>query len=533
MFSIRAVLVDIFLRRFKVPRDMVRFAFRRYPSRTAIMAPRGRLTYSQLEERVLSLAGGLTALGINKGDFVFTMLPDDWEQVETRLAAYELGAVQTAFHASHPVETVVRAAQMVRPSLFIYDPQIGAEAAEYFSQAMPDVQLVATGANARYERLINAHAPYHSPEPLAPTDPAGLGFTSGTTGQPKAMFVNQGVGVISLRMVAKNVGVTPGEIHMFLVGIPLVGAGSGIVLPTLFSGSTLLIPNAYEADEFLRQIQTHQVTRMFTTPSLLIDLLERPSFNKTDLPSLRNIIYGTAPTPAAKLAEAIRRLGPIFQQGYGMAEVLPPVSLLQMQDHMRDGQVAPRHILSSVGRVVPGVKVQIVDEADHPLPTGKIGQVLIASPTMFSGYWQRPDLTEQALQNGWMHTKDYGYFDAEGWLHILDRSHDLIKRDKHVIYPRLVEEIIHDHPCVKEACLVGLGEPATTILCLSLWREWQAQLTSPNLPEELRQYLATRLEPWQVPDQILILKKLPRSYLCKVLRREVRETISQQMHNVN
>jgi acyl-CoA synthetase (AMP-forming)/AMP-acid ligase II len=164
------------------------------------------------------------------------------------------------------------------------------------------------------------------------------------------------------------------------------------------------------------------------TPSQLIDLLDWSELARYDISSLKNLIYGTAPMPAAKLEEAIVRLGPIFQQGYGMAEILPPVSLLQMEHHVHNGEPAARNILSSAGRVVNGVKVQVVDDQSQPAKAGEIGEILIQSPTAFSGYWQQKDLTNKVLNNGWYHSSDYGFFDQYGLLYILDRKSDLIHR---------------------------------------------------------------------------------------------------------
>lgn len=523
--NLRSMAVNLFLRRFKVPRDLVRFAFRRYGPRTALITPRGELTYAQLEDRVLRLATGWTALGVGKGDHVFTQLRDDWEQIEVRLAAYELGAVLTSFHEIYAAEKVLDLARLVQPRIFVFDPQVGAVAAERFAQELPDVSLLAAGE--RYEYLIAANAPRRCSNRISPSDPAILGFTSGTTGQPKGLFATQGVAITSLRLTAINVHVTLDEETVYLQCIPLAGAGSGTVLPMLFSGAVTIIPPVYEAGETLRLLQVHRVTRTFMTPSLLIDILDRPDLDEYNLSALRNVIYGTAPMPAAKLEEAIRRFGPIFQQGYGMAEILPPVSLLQMEDHVRDGEPAPRSVLTSVGRVVPEVGVKIVDEQDRPVPTGEIGQVLINSPTTFTGYWRRPDLTEQALKDGWMHTDDLGYFDDAGWLHVLDRRADVIQRAGRVIYPRLVEEAIHDHPAIKEACLVNLG-PEEMVMCVSLRRAWRGRADPHALEEGLGQFLAGRMESWQVPDRFQIFEELARSFLIKVLRPDVREALSCQ-----
>ena len=473
------------------------------------------------------MADGWNKLGVRKGEHIFTHLSDDWEQIEVRLAAYEIGAILTSFNKAHTTEQIINFARTVPLCVFISDPQISRHTGEMLARELPEVRLLNTGEDHSYENLIDTSLPEYSSNPLTPTDPASLGFTSGTTGPPKGLFVNQGVGLTSLRLTVANIRITSSQPEMFLLGIPLVGAGSGVVLPLIVSGSTLLIPPEYSMEEMLPLIQQYQVTRTFITPSILIDLLDYPDLDRRNLNSLRNVIYGTAPMPAAKLEEAIRRFGPIFQQGYGMAEILPPVSLLQMEDHKRNSKPAPRRILNSVGRVVPQVQVIIVDENELPAKNGEIGEVIIKSPTVFSGYWKRPDLTQRALKDCWMHTRDMGFFDQEGLLHILDRRQDLIRRSGHVVYPRQVEEVIHDHPAIKEACLVSSGPEADAVMCVSLRRDKQERGQTSTLAEELLKYLAERIKSWQMPDRIQFFDELPRSFLGKVIRREVREALSQ------
>lgn len=520
-------LVGRLLRHFRVPRDAQRFAFGRYPTRTALITSRGALTYRELHTRVGQVVALWSSLGVGKGDLVFTQLSDDWEQLEVRLAATECGVVLTAFHVAHTADHVRDATHTVTPKLFLYDADSCAQSAVELTRASPDLQCIAVGPRGDYEQRLTAQLPRAGPVDLLPSDPLSLAFTSGTTGAPKALFVTQGVTLTSLRMVAANLRVVSQDPGRIVLGIPLSGAGSGVVLPTLLSGGTLIIPRAYDVDHAIEAIETHQATRLFVTPSLLIDLLDTPSLAHDALASLRNVIYGTAPMPAAKLEEALVRFGPIFQQGYGMAEVMPPVSFLQMHEHLRDAKPAPRSVLSSVGRVVPGVEVRIVDAAGGPLPPGEIGQVHIASPTVFSGYWQRPDLTAQVLRDGFMQTGDCGYVDGEGLLHIVDRHVDVIARGAHTVYPRLVEEIVHDYPPIKEACLVQIDD--RMVLVVSLRRAWRESEQSAQ--QGLHAFLAERLEAWQRPDQILVLEDLPRSFLCKVLRRDVRAWVALQVVN--
>lgn len=523
-FWFRRLLIQLILRRFRVPRDAVRFAFEKYADRIALITQRGSLTYSRLADRVYRLASGWHAAGVRKGDYVYTQLPDDWEQIEVRLAAYELGAILVAFHEAHPSDLILYASQIATPRVLVFDPEF-AKIAELLSDQYPSMLQLKTGDHGSYETLIAGSPAKPSTNYIKPRDIAALVFTSGTTGPPKGLTVNQNVALISLRLTVANLNVGAAHQDIFLVGIPLVGAGSGTILPTLIAGSTLLIPPKHDVQTFVPWIEKYKATRSFMTPSQLIDLLDWPELARYDITSLKNLIYGTAPMPAAKLEEAIVRLGPILQQGYGMAEILPPVSLLQMEHHVHRGEPAARNILSSAGKVVDGVKVQIVDDQQQPAKAGEIGEILIQSPTAFLGYWQQNDLTNKVVNNGWYHSSDYGFFDQYGFLYILDRKSDLIQREDRTIYPRLVEEAVHDHPAVKEACLVKPDDASEVILFVSLREQWRTPQRRWNLTQEISNFLCDKVQDWQLPDKIILLDELPRSFLQKVLRKDLRQLV--------
>ena len=523
-FSARQMLVTMMLSRFRCTRDITRLACRRYAHSTALITSHGSLTFAQLGERVLRLAHAINAMGISKGDSIFVLLPDCAEQVEVRLAAHEMGAILTMFSAVTPPERVLDAARLITPRLFIYDPTLGEMAAKSLTQDCPNILLLSIGSD--YETLLTNHAPKKSVVEVGPDDIAVMGFTSGTTGQPKILTATHGTYLRSLKLMVKNVGVgvkSPTQ-DIVMVGIPLTGAGSGIVIPALLGGAALLIPPAYDAGVFVELIQRHRVTRLFTTPSLLIDLLDHPKLDQYDLSSLHTVIYGTELMPAAKLEEALKRFGPIFQQGYGSAEVLPPVSMLQKSDHWQGGRPAPREVLSSAGRVVPGVSVVIADDNDLPLPIGAIGQVLINSPTVFHGYWKRPDLNAEALRGGYLHTNDMGYLDKNSYLHILGRQSDLIRRNGHVTYPRWVEEAVHNHAAVKEASMVQVAQRA--IMVVSLRQAYRGAADREQLANEILSFLKQRVPAEDLPDELEVVDELPRSYLAKVLRREVRVALA-------
>ncbi|MEW8626355.1 MAG: AMP-binding protein [Candidatus Thiodiazotropha sp.] len=516
-------LLKTMLARLQTPRDVTRLACRRYAGRLALRQGERTLSYAELEDRVLRIATLWRRWGINHGQPVFCLLPDGIEQMLIRLAAAEAGAMLTLLRPEDAASRLPAALETIKPQLVVHPPEMSI--APFESGRLWPFDDAA-------HKAIDSVTPAADEKRLNPDELAVVGFTSGTTGNPKALGISHRAHLTSLRQVVANIDFSQRRLFKqeqdrFLVGVPLTGAGSGVVLPTLLSGSCLIIPERYDAETLLGTLEEHQATRLFTTPSLLIDLLDHPDLRP--LPHLRLLIYGTELMPAAKLEEALGRFGAILQQGYGSAEVLPPVSLLSPAEHLAPGsegdrQPAAREILMSAGRIVPGVQARIVDELDQDLPAGEIGEVLIKSPTVFSGYWRRPDLTGTALRDGYLVTGDMGRISNDGYLTILGRKTDLVSRQGRVIYPRLVEETAHDHPAVKEASLVQVQNQA--ILAVSLRRAWRwAAPPKSGWPAELMTHLRQHLPEESLPDRIVVFEELPRSSLSKVLRRDVRTAL--------
>ena len=520
--ALRTKVVRKVVSRFKVPRDVVRFGSKRYGPRVALIVGETRFTYAELQDRYLRLATAWREAGIVKGSVVFCLLPDTAELVEIRLAGYETGVLLTQFHIDSGTERVLNAAATIRPAVFIYDPRLDEPCAQALRDLNPDVVLWPIGPGLAYEAALEKATPTPSNEVIESTHPLGVSFSSGTTGAPKAMVTGHGKLIASMQLVIKNVRIELGSApDVAMAGIPLTGAGSGLILPTLLSGGALVIAPRYEAAALAEQVEKHRVTRLFLTPSMLIDLLDlEPGAH--DMSSLTNVIYGSEIMPAAKIAEAIRRFGPILQQGYGSAEVMPPVSMLQPHQHVdANGEPVAREILASAGTVIGEVGVRIVDDGDRVLPTGAIGRILVKSPTVFDGYL---GAGPQDAPAEWFALGDVGYIDAANRLHVMGRLADVVRRSSGAVtYPRTVEEVLHEHEAVKECCMVQVGDEA--ILVVSPRRHYADRITADcdGFAKELRILIAKHVAPGDTPDQIVVVADLPRSVLAKVVRREIRD----------
>lgn len=521
---ITKLLTNLFLSRIKLPRDIHRFAFRKYPDRTFVQLPDTTITYRQLQDRSYRLAQALEAAGLKPGDGIFVRVDTGPEFFEIRTAALESGIVQTPFHALHTPEFTTYAFGEAKPKLFIVDKAFDNGSIEALQAIAPDLPIWIIGENGEYERQIASHAPKQSSVNFPASNTMVLGFTSGTTGTPKGLLSSHKAAVDSLKLLIKNLELKRDKkaVNIGLTSIPLVGAGSGLIFPTFLSGGTLVLMDKYSPENLIRTVKKFGVTRLFITPSHLIDLLDMPESVDVELKTVSHIIYGTANTPAAKLEEAIARFGPIFQQGYGQAEILPPVSLLPSAMHMKDGKIAPRSVLQSCGKVVEGVDVRISDPDGRRLPDGEIGEIHVLTPTRLTTYLDPAKNEGVILPDGYFVSGDHGYINADGFLHVVDREADTIKTEHGTIFPRLIEEEAHDHPAVKECVVIAIdGKP---VLFASL-REKYKDANHKTISAEINSLLDQRIEPWKMPQTIQILDAMPRSFLGKVMRRNVWEKI--------
>lgn len=527
--SLRSLAARFLLSRLRTARAVARLAYRVHRNKTALIDRRGTLTYAQLQDRALRLQAWMQAQGLRKGDIVFTWLPETGEQYETRLATYENGTIFASFHKHLSADAALMTIGHVKPAVFIHDPLLSAPILQTLRDQLPGLRLLAIGQE--YEQALASHTPASGTAEVDEDDVFALHMTSGTSGQPKLIGYSHRKYLDSVRLISRAIDFKPpangSDVNM--LGVPLTGPGSGMVLPTLLAGAALVMPEDFSAATLAGLIQKHRVSRAFLSPSAIIDLLDEPTLEQYDLSTLTHVPYGSEMMPAPKIAEAIRRFGPIFQQGYGCLEALPPITWLLPHEHV-DAQGNPRgpEVLSTVGHMMAGVEVVIRDDEFAPLPQGRMGLITVKTPLRFDGYWLDPEKTRETLRDGWVVMGDLGYFDTAGYLHVLGRSADRIQRHGQLLNPREVEEMVHTHPAVKEACLVQHGNAA--VLVLSLRQSWRSGHDWHALERDIASYLHHKQPEHLQPDGVRIVEEIPRSFLNKMLRREVRLMLEAAPH---
>jgi acyl-CoA synthetase (AMP-forming)/AMP-acid ligase II len=287
--------------------------------------------------------------------------------------------------------------------------------------------------------------------------------------------------------------------------------GSGLyIAPYVLRGARQVVAasGAFDADEFLDLCAAHPGSSAFLAPTM-IQRLVRTGRNAPG--ALRTIVYGGGPMYVDDLKKAMAAFGPVFAQIYGQGESPMTITGLRRADHESNDDA----ILGSVGYPRSGVEVAVLDQDGAPAEPGQIGEIVCRGDVVMSGYWNNPEATRDALQDGWLYTGDMGSFDEHGYLTLRDRSKDVVISGGSNIYPREVEEALLEHPGVAEACVVGAPDPE--------WGEVVVAFIVGSAAEEaLDAHLLDRIARFKRPKRYVFIDDLPKNSYGKVLKRELR-----------
>jgi acyl-CoA synthetase (AMP-forming)/AMP-acid ligase II len=291
---------------------------------------------------------------------------------------------------------------------------------------------------------------------------------------------------------------------------PITHGSGAFFLPHLVKGAANVVVTKFSPAAFLEAAQKHRATTTFMVPTMISMLLEDPATANADL-ALERLCYGGAPIATSVLQRGLDILGPVFAQLYGQAEAPLAITCLQPWEH------SPER-LTSAGKPYTFVEVDIRDREGRSLGVDEVGEVLTRGPHTMDHYWRRPEATAETKEpDGWLHTGDIGRWDAEGYLHLLDRRHDVIISGGYNVYPREVEDALLTHPAVVEAAVVGLPDD-----------KWGERVTAAVVTrtdgdaDEILAFCADRLAGFKRPKSLEIWPDLPTSPVGKSLRREVR-----------
>jgi len=498
-----------------------------------------RFTYGEHDRLARVLAASLARLGVRRGDRVALVSANLPEWVITWWACAVLGATLVPLNAWWKAEELEFGLRDSGSKVLIGDARRVALVRDRIA-SLPELQHVfvingpadAAAAARSFAELIDDPGDPGMPEsPIDEDDVLAILYTSGTTGKPKGATVSHRQAIANVQNiivmgVAQAMRGTPppeaeaGLQSSSLLVVPLfhvTGCLSTMMLSYATGAKVVLMPvGRFDPDVAMETIEREQVTAIGGVPTIMWRILESPNLDKYDLTSVKRASYGGAPA-APELVERIERVFPHMRKtlttAYGLTETASVATAHGGDDYFAHP--------GSVGRAAPTVELRVVDTRGRDAPAGERGEIWIKGPTVMAhGYWNRPDANAAAFTDGWFHTGDIGYLDADGFLYLVDRAKDMIIRGGENVYCVEIENALFDHPDVVDAAVVGvahrtLGEEVKAVV--------QLRSGSATTAEDLRNWCRERLANFKVPEYVELRDEpLPRNPAGKVLKNLLR-----------
>ncbi|MBA3030955.1 MAG: long-chain-fatty-acid--CoA ligase [Desulfobacterium sp.] len=508
--------------------DFLNIAAAICPDRDFMVFENKRLTYEQADDRINRMAHTLAGLGVDKETRVGMLNVNSPQYIETYFATAKTGAIFV------PLNFRARADEL---TYMINRAEIkvlfaGKRYVDLVREILPSLAGLETcismdGPEEKmltYEDLIASASdePYFGD--IEDEDTTILMFTSGTTGRPKAVplthdgfssYILENVEPADPEMEEKNILTVP----LYHV------AGIQAVLAAVYGGRTLILMSQFEVKGWLETVQSEKVNRAMLVPTMIKQLIDFPDFKQFDLSSLKVITYGAAAMPFEVIKKAIAAFpGVSFINAFGQTETGSTIAMLSPEDHDLSGTdeekaLNLKRLASSIGKPLPDVEVQIIDENGNPVPAHVAGEIVARGPRIMSGYWQDAEKTAKAFTpDGWLKTSDMGYMDEEGYIYLAGRADDLIIRGGENISPREVEQILMTHPKIVDAAVVGVaseewGQEPMSIVVLK-----EGETAS---QEEIIDFARTKLASYKRPRSVIFVDNLQRNAMGKLSRKRL------------
>ena len=479
----------------------------RTPDAAAIRLGEVELSYSRLDDLSARLAARLREKGLEQGDRVGLMLPN---VPQFPIAYYGL---LRAGEIVVPMNVLLK-----RREIAFYLEDSGSKLLLAWHGFVEEARAGAADAGAElievepasFAEALQGVEPAPGIADTADADTAVILYTSGTTGKPKGAELTH-ANLLRNAEVSSRTTCEIGEGDVVLGALPLFHSfGQTVAMnASLRVGACLTLVPKFEPGEALATIERDRVTHFYGVPTMYGALLHHPEREGFDTSTLRTCITGGASMPVEVLRGFEEAFGAIVLEGYGLSETSPVACSNHPDKERKPG---------SIGTPIEGVEMQVVDEDDKPVPQGEVGEIVIRGHNIMKGYWQRPDATEEAMRGGWFHSGDMARVDEDGYFYIVDRKKDLIIRGGYNVYPREVEEVLYEHPKIREAAVVGVphdewGEEIGAAVVLHEGEEMD--------PEEASSYVKERIAAYKYPRVVWFLDDLPKGPTGKILKREI------------
>ncbi|MFW9847713.1 MAG: class I adenylate-forming enzyme family protein [Candidatus Thorarchaeota archaeon] len=486
-----------------------------------IVVENTRLSYQEFNRSVNRVANMLQSLGVETGDKIALVLPNCLELLEIYWATAKLGAVAV------PLSTLLMS-RGYKSLINDSDAKIVITSSLYMNileeirtelTNVKDYLLIDTSSSDGYKsyHILKAEASEKEPEvaEFDENNPYNIIYSSGTTGLPKGIILSHYVRSYYATLFASSFRMTPESIIIHSGSIVFNGAFV-TMMPAMFLGARFILKLKFDAQEFIETVKRERVTHVIMVPSQLIAILNAPNFSSEALESLEMICSVGAPLHMDVKEKLNQHLPNRFYELYGLTE-----GFLTVLDRTHYATKP-----GSVGIPPPFFKMRIVDDQDEDVPVGEIGEIIGKGPTLMNEYYKRPEQTVKAMKDGWLHSGDLGYVDEDGFLFLVDRKKDMIISGGVNVYPKDIEEVVAQHPSVREVAVFGIpdekwGEASIAAVIL------RDSIAADS--DELMKWVNERVgAKYQRVQRVIILDEFPRSISGKILKRELRESFAKE-----
>ena len=508
----------------------------RAPNRPAILYFDGGLTYRALDQASDSLAAALQQRGFAPGDRLGLYLQNVPGFVLGMLAAWKTGGIAVPITPMNRERELSKLFNDCSPRVLICHHELSGIVAQVPNrpetvlvtspldyQSRNDPRLFAAGqtpraAGAKELRDAIAANIGRSPSaaPIAPSDVAFLVYTSGTTGVPKGAMCTHANVAFNAQTYRDWIGLGEGAPILGIAPLFHVTGLIGHISAAFITAAPLILTYRFEAGVMLDAAAEHRPAFTIGAITAFIALMNHPDSRREQLASLRQVYSGGAAIPPSVVDAFRDKFGLVIRNAYGLTETNSPTHLAPRE---REAPVDPSSGSLSVGLPVYNVRAWISDDDGRPTPVGEAGEIVVDGPMVVPGYWNKPQETAEVMREGGFHTGDIGFMDQEGWFYLIDRKKDMINASGYKVWPREIEDLVYMHPAVREAAVVGVGDPyrgETVKLVISL--KPGVELTE----GEMIAFCKPRLAAYKCPRIVQIMDELPKTPSGKILRRELR-----------
>lgn len=498
--------------------DQFRRGLRRDPKRPALIQGERSLSWHKTNEKVEEIAAAMVAAGLGAESRIAVFSPNDIDAFLAILSIFRVGGAWVPVNARNARAANRHWLELAKCEALFYHSALETEALA-LSDCLVSPEIVVcidrdVGLNAITDFIGVGYAPAPEP-PDIPEVIANIFPTGGTTGLSKAACWTHSVWEALVGTFWQCLPSSDTAVH--LVAAPMTHAAGVLALCAMAEGATNVIIDRPAPDQIMDAIARHRVSHLYLPPTALYNLLDHPGVRECDYSSLRYLMVAAAPIAPARLSEAMEVFGPVLCQCYGQAEAPMFLTFLSSQELLS----GPTQRWASCGRPTLAMRVEIMDESGAILNVGMRGEIVARGPLLMPFYLDNPEATNAIRHDGWHRTGDIGYFDASGFLSIIDRVKDIIITGGFNVYSSEIEQVLLEEPAILDCAVVGVPDPkwGEAVKAVVQLRDGM-MLNESRMLERVRE----RLGAVHVPKTVDIWTDLPRSPAGKILKRDIRDS---------